>query len=151
MSNAPTDFSAIVITAPADVSKYSLDDLLGNMESVAEQLRRQPGHRIIHARQIVKADSSTVATLVELSGRAHDFDCEFAICDPPEVLDNYLDIYLPGDDREQHICYESKQYVDCAVPWVPPFQESNHGRLDVWKDGHLHESYEWTNDGFQRL
>ncbi len=79
---------AIVITAPADVSKYSLDDLLEDIEPVAKKLRRMPGHRIIHARQIVQADSSTVATLLDLSRRAQEFGCEFAICDPPKTRDS---------------------------------------------------------------
>lgn len=150
-SNAPGDFAAIVITAPADVSKYSLDDLLAGAESVAKQLRRLSAHRIVHARQVVHADSSTVAALIEISVRARDFGCEFAICDPPHVLDNYLDIYVPGEDHEQHICYEDKGYEGCAVPWIPPFESSEHGRLDIWKEGQVTEQYEWTPQGIRRM
>lgn len=146
-TSPPSDFAAIVITAPADVSSYSLDNLLEDAEPVAKKLRRMPGHRIIHARQITRADSATVATLIDLSRRAHEFGCEFAICDPSAMLDNYIDIYVPGSDREQHVCYESQSYEHCAVPWVPPFAASPTGRIDVWTAGKLTGQFEWTPKG----
>ena len=146
----PADFSAVVITAPARVDMDSLDDLLHGAHELMEQLERFPGHRIIHARQIQKADSATVAELLDLSRRAYQFGFKFVICDPPKLLDNFFDIYFPGSDVQQNIFYTDRDDPKvCPVPWIPPFLQSRTGRIDIWKQGQWHASYHWTHDGLE--
>ncbi|MCB9933171.1 MAG: hypothetical protein H6841_07105 [Planctomycetes bacterium] len=146
----PVGFRAVVITAPARVDKYSLDDMLEGAADVMRKLREFAGHRIIFAGQITQADSSTVATLLDLSSRARKFGHEFVIVDPPKVLDNFLDIYLPGDDGSQHIFYSGKDDpAVCPVPWLPRFRPAAEGRVDVY-DGSLIASYRWTQHGFEQ-
>jgi len=75
---------------------------------------------------------------------------EFVIVDPPHVLDKFLDIYLPGDDRSQRVFYTGKDDpADCPVPWLPKFRASTDGRVDVY-DSHLIASYRWTEGGFEQ-
>ena len=141
-ADCPNDFNAVVITTPARVDMDSIDDLLSGASDLMAQLADFPGHRIVHARQIEQADSATIATLLYLARRAHEHQCNFVICDPPAVLDSYLDVYLPGDDRTQHIFYTGKDSPEeCPVPWVPQFLASKPGRVDVWKQGQWHASY----------
>lgn len=150
-SNCPSDFSAVVVTPPPDVSSSALDDLLDNAKELMAELAQFPAHRVIFARQIVNADSSTVAILMDLARRATEHNCKFVICDPPAVLDNYLDIYLPGDDRSQCIFYTDRDAAcDCPVPWLPAFQPNKRGSIDIWKDGHWHASYVWTHEGMRK-
>jgi hypothetical protein len=88
--------------------------------------------------------------MLDLSTRARHFGKEFVIVDPPKVLDDFLDIYLPGTDREQRIFYtEHDDPAECPVPWLPAFRASDHGRIDVY-DGRLTASYRWTERGFEQ-
>ena len=66
-------------------------------------------------------------------------------------FDNYLDIYLPGDDRSQCIFYTDRDAaIDCPVPWLPAFQPTKCGSIDIWKNGHWHASYVWTHEGMRK-
>ena len=150
-TSCPRDYCAVVVTAPADVEKFALDDLLTHAHAIMDELKNFAGHRVIFADQVRQADSSTVATLLELARRAYDHGCRFVICNPPKVLDGYLDIYLPGDDRSQCIFYTDRDDpAVCPVPWLPPFKPSANGRIDIWKNGQWHASYVWTHEGMRR-
>jgi anti-anti-sigma regulatory factor len=146
----PEGFRAVAYTAPPQFDAASLEEMLRRASDVMARLQDFAGHRIIFARQIETADSSTVATLIQLASRATAQGHEFVIVDPPKVLDMFLDIYLPGTDRDQRIFYsQADEPSVCRVPWVPKFRASTGGRIDVY-EGQLTASYSWTETGFEQ-
>jgi anti-anti-sigma regulatory factor len=148
--NPPDGFRAVVYTAPAHFDSASLEEMLQRAADVMAKLQDFAGHRIIFARQIETADSSTVATLIQLASRATAQGHEFVIVDPPEVLDMFLDIYLPGTDRDQRIFYSLENDSSaCRVPWLPKFRATTAGRIDVY-EGQLTASYSWTETGYEK-
>jgi ABC-type transporter Mla MlaB component len=148
---APQDFGAVVLTAPACVDMDALKELMSGTDKLLNEIEKLVGHRIVHARQVQEADSATVALLLDMAKRARAHGYEFVICDPPRVLDSFLDIYLPGPERAKHTFYTDRDDpAGSPVPWIPPFLKTPYGRIDIWQQGHWSSSYRWSITGLHR-
>ena len=58
---APAGFNAVVVTPPAVVDAAAIQHLLKGAKSLMAETAEFAGHRVVHARQITHAASSTVA------------------------------------------------------------------------------------------
>lgn len=131
----PSDYNAVVITVPREVSAATI----AHIEALAEEigLPRQRGHRILMASQVEFCDSSAVAAMMAIMRGAHDRGCEFAICNPAPIVRRYLEIYGSHALFSKHILYADDQggYRTELMPFVPPYVPAPEGRWDVYENG----------------
>lgn len=131
----PADYSAVVITAPREVSAATI----AHIQALADEigLPRQKGHRVLVAPQVEFCDSSAVAAMLTIMRGAHERGCEFAICNPSPIVRRYLEIYGSAAMASKHILYADDQgfYQTDLMPFVPPYVPAPNGRWDIYERG----------------
>lgn len=146
----PTDFRAIVATAPSRIDNTTVPKMLEGVEKLG--LHELDGHRIFHMHQVHEMDTSAVAALLDMLTRAKKHGREFVICDPPPVVRSYLDIYGENTDLEGRILSSADDgtYHSDVIPFVPPYVPDGDGRIDIYADGKV-TSYEFAPGGLTKV
>jgi len=144
----PGDFSAVVVTLPADMGAGGITQLQ-QLTSDAK-LDKFAGHRVLHLHQVTHLDSSGIAALVAMVERVRAGGFEVAICEPPPIVLSYLDIYRTKGLLDGALLSSDSEgmYESALVPFVPPFVPEPRGRIDQYSEGRA-QSWIFGPDGLE--
>lgn len=146
----PGNFNAVVVTPPARVDATTIPSI----QEFSKRMKMNDfeGHRILHMHQVLQIDSSAVAGLVDLVGRANKAQWELLICDPPPIVRSYLEVYGAGNLLDGRVLSSASDgtYSSNLVNFVPPFVPNVKGRFDVYTDGKI-KSYELGPRGGEEI
>jgi len=131
----PSDFNAIVMTPPARVDNAVMPIIQQFVKQY--KLTDFDGHRIIHMHQVEQIDSSAVAALIDLVGKADKARRLFLMCDPPPIVRTYLDVYGAGHLMDGRVLSSANDgtYQTELLKFVPPFVPEPKGRFDLYTSG----------------
>ena len=148
--SVPGDFDAVVVTLPARVDNTTMPAIQDFIKQ--HKLPDLEGHRFIHMHQVEHIDSSAVAGLIELVGRADKADWQLLICDPPPIVRSYLDVYGATDLLDGRVLSSANDgtYTTSLVKFVPPFVPNPQGRFDLYKSGKA-KTYQLNAEGAEEV
>ncbi|MEE9311906.1 MAG: STAS domain-containing protein [Planctomycetota bacterium] len=131
----PSDFNAVILTAPPEMTKDTLPKFLAMIE--ASGAKDSPGNRIFHFHQVEHVDSAAVAQLISVIGELGRRGLKLIICDPPPMVRSFFKIYGLTEKMDEIIVGSSKDgtYKYDGENFLPPFVPEPAGRIDIYKNG----------------
>ncbi len=141
----PSDFQAVVFTAPAQMNATTIADLTRAIERA--ELPNIPGDRILHLHQVESMDASTVVTLIDLVKKVESRGSRVLLCDPPPLVRSYLEFYGVGELMRDRVLSSEPDgtYLPGLLSFVPPFVPHGKGRFDIYERGRV-KSFELAAD-----
>lgn len=146
----PSDFAAVVFTPPARVDHDTVSALIEATESAG--ISKIKGHRILHMHQVEYIDSAAIAGLMRIAEIAAAHGAEFIACDPPPIVNSYLEIYGAEKMLSGHVLSSAQDgtYTSDLLPFVPPFVPHPLPRYDVYGKGKI-QSFELRGDALHEI
>lgn len=131
----PSDFHAVVLTAPPVLTRDTLPKFLAMVESSGA--KDSTGNRIFHFHQVEDVDSAAVAQLVSVIENLSSRGLKLIICDPPPMVRSLFKIYGLTEKMNEIIVGSSKDgtYKYDGKNFLPPFVPEPTGRIDIYKNG----------------